>query len=1432
MMVDTGAQVSLVGTNVLRPETKIDSSKKVQISSIHGIEETLGEVGANIVLKDMQIPINMQVVKDSPVIEDGIIGFDVLKPYAVINGPLEKLTWTKENKEIHMPMNIRYGTLPRMNTLNKVTDTSLPKEDLHNNNTNKPKTDMNSRLNLVSNDNSSLITSNVEEKWNLKPGFSDKDWKYMPDLVNENDNRISRDNKVLKGNKDLYFKDVNCENKGFELRKICRLQSSFLRNGFYNCYEWKAVKLIKSNRKKASRERLKRKFRKVYSLMFKNNNFGKVRKFLKASENKDKNYVNRNVTNAGPVPLLTPNDNFVNVEDKDFSYKYNEKNISCFMLNLDKSIAAKNLMRMCKGKLARRRKVIGPGWKFVKKKKGKVRMWKRFYRPCGDRVAGSNFYWRDWDVLGNDVEYDHGLIYEYLNQVQEIDDCRIEIRPKQANPEFSIIIPPRSIKDSSYPVNASGNVIINSLECVPGVYVAGGLSPVIDGKVFVRMVNVNLYPVRIVNPKIGFELFDDSTPSNTHSIHSLSSEESNEGLMRFHLLTKELNLNENWTSEERELVLELCKEYQNLFLLPGDKLTHTSSIVHAIPTNPNIPPINQRNYRLPNVHKNVIEEHTKDMLESDIIEPSCSPWNSPLIVVPKKSIGGKPNYRVVIDFRKLNAQTTGDAYPLPRIDDILDKLKDARYFTTLDLASGYHQVLVSPEDRPKTAFSTEFGHFEFKRMPFGLKGAPATFQRLMNQVLLGLQGIQCFVYLDDCVVFGKDRADHFTKLRNVMSRLSEANLRLHPKKCFFLRKEIIYLGHHCGVDGCRPDPDKVKVIDGITPPKSLKELQSFLGIINYYRRFVPNFSRVAIPLVNLTKKGVRFEWTEHCQNALDDLKWILKEKIMLKYPDFTQPFQIYTDASNYALGAVLCQNEKPVSFASKTLTATETRYSTIEKELFGVVWAVEHFRPYVYGTRFTVFTDHKPLLGLHKHKDPSSRLLRLYLKLSEFDITLEYKPGNYNQVADGLSRLPVETNSVQINAVTRAQAMKSTAPTNQDKLPTISEVHDQNELNEDPEDTQLDEADKQFLELFYRHSGRIVDIKCSTQVKSILKQFHDSKLGGHLGADKTIEKIKRYFSWPRLSTDVKNYVRSCEICQKSKTTKNTRMKMQQVEVSKYPFQKIFLDIVGPIEVSNRGNRYILTVLDDHSRYFNAYPLPNQESATLCYVFVTSILSHHKTPKILITDNGSNFMSTEFNKVCKLFGIKKYSTSSYHPESNGGLERAHRSLGQYLRSFANGNPRIWDDLLTYATYVHNNSVNRSTKLAPNDILYGYISEMPVKHKKNIEPQYNFDSEFSNVYHSIYKVWAWAKENQEKAREISKAYYDRDAREVFFEKGDKVFLRNEARRGKFAFLWSGPYEVVNPSGRVNTVIQVKKKKCTVHNNRLKKYNVARSIEETTL
>ncbi|XP_036142872.1 uncharacterized protein LOC118645594 [Monomorium pharaonis] len=418
--------------------------------------------------------------------------------------------------------------------------------------------------------------------------------------------------------------------------------------------------------------------------------------------------------------------------------------------------------------------------------------------------------------------------------------------------------------------------------------------------------------------------------------------------------------------EERKALNRICNEYQDIFHLNGEPLTCTSTVKHEISTRADAAPVNVRPYRLPAKHKEEVSTQIKEMLKNSIIRTSTSQWNAPLLVVSKKADStGKLRLQIVIDFRKLNDLTIGDSFPLPNIDEILDQLGNAKYFTTLDLASGYHQIPMAEHDKPKTAFSTPYGHYEYNRMPFGLKNAPATFQRLMNSVLTGMQGLRCLVYLDDIVIYGSSLKEHNKRLEEVLLRLREANLKLQPDKCEFLQKEVNYLGHIISKDGIAPDPGKLQAIKDFPEPRKVKDIQSFIGLAGYYRKFISDFSKIAKPMTKLIKKTEKFVWTTEQQIAFDTLKEKLMTASVLQYPDFTKEFNVTTDASDYAIGAVLSRgpvgSDRPIAYTSRVLNRAEQNYSTTEKELLAIVWAVKHFRPYVYGVKFKIVTDHKPL---------------------------------------------------------------------------------------------------------------------------------------------------------------------------------------------------------------------------------------------------------------------------------------------------------------------------------------------------------------------------------------------------------------------------------------------------------------------------------------
>lgn len=461
--------------------------------------------------------------------------------------------------------------------------------------------------------------------------------------------------------------------------------------------------------------------------------------------------------------------------------------------------------------------------------------------------------------------------------------------------------------------------------------------------------------------------------------------------------------------EEKRAIHSLCLEYRDIFHCEGIPLSFTNKIKHNIRLK-NETPIFTKTYRYPHVHKQEVQQQVSSMLKQGIIRDSVSPWSSPVWIVPKKAdASGKKKWRMVIDYRKLNEQTLDDKYPLPNITDILDKLGKSQYFSTLDLASGFHQIEMNAEDIEKTAFSTEHGHYEYTRMPFGLKNAPSTFQRVMDNILRGLQTDQCLVYLDDIIIYSTSLQEHINKLKTVFERLRQANFKIQLDKSEFLRKEVAYLGHVVTPDGVKPNPDKINAILKFPIPRSQKEIKSFLGLLGYYRRFIQDFAKITKPLTKCLKKGHKIEFTEDYVNAFETCKQILTNDPILQYPDFTKPFILTTDASNVALGAVLSQGnigtDKPVAYASRTLNETEQRYSTIEKELLAIIWATKYFRPYLYGRKFIIYTDHRPLTWLFSLKEPNSKLVRWRLKLEEFDYKIEYKKGKYNTNADALSRI-------------------------------------------------------------------------------------------------------------------------------------------------------------------------------------------------------------------------------------------------------------------------------------------------------------------------------------------------------------------------------------------------------------------------------------------
>lgn len=1023
------------------------------------------------------------------------------------------------------------------------------------------------------------------------------------------------------------------------------------------------------------------------------------------------------------------------------------------------------------------------------------------------QVVSNNFPLPCDGILGKDFLKANLCKIDYSKNVLEISvnnknfNFKLFSYNKPIN-DFLEIIPARTEKLIKIPFDSkmNGDYVCTSNEISDGIFLANSIITIKDKFAYSSIMNLTENDFTMNNFDIKVE------PLNLFNVYYFDQQFENSNCSRLSELESLISI-EHLNSEESKSIVDICREFNDIFLLKDDKLSKTDSTEHKILTKNNVKPVFIKPYRLPESAKKEIDLQINQMLEDGVIEPSHSPWNFPLLIVPKKSDStGRNRWRVVVDFRRLNEITVDDVFPLPNIIDILEKLGKSTYFSTLDMANGYHQVPLNANDREKTGFSTPNGHFHFLRMPQGLKGAPATFQRLMNQILSGLNGVKCLVYLDDIIVYGVNLADHNTKLVDVFRCLRKNNLKLNPNKCNFLHKEIKFLGHVVSADGIKADPKKIEAIIKYPVPKCVKDVQAFVGLSGYYRKFIPNFSRIASPLLKLLKKGVDFHWNAFCEEAFSILKNALITSPILQYPDYTKEFHVTCDASEVALGAVLSQEydgfELPIVYASRTTNSAEKNYSAIEKELLAIVWGIEQFRPYVFGRNFVVFTDHKPLKWLWNIKDPNSRLMRWRIKLEEYNFDIRHTPGVSNQVADAFSRIEPHE---QISVITRSKT----------KQLNKNDSEEPSELFESDNDSDIVVESKSL-------KNDIIKLNTTSEIENAISQFHDSPLGGHQGVNRTFNRMKEYFKFPKMLSKIKEYIKYCSKCQKNKSSRPNKMPMVITTTSSRPFERVALDIVGPLNpITLNNNSCILTLQDDLTKYSVAVPLPNQEADTVARAFVNNFICIYGAPFSILTDQGTNFLSDLFKQVNKILKIKKLQTSPYHPQTNGALEKSHHSLSNYLRNFASDDPNNWDTWVPFAMFCYNSTPHTVTQFMPFELLFGHKPQIPSSFLKSPEPLYTYDDYAKELKYRMQKSNEIAKENINKSKEKSKLHYDQHIKSVKFSVGDSVLLRDESKKGKLSPPWLGPFIVVEVLSDENTRIKIGNTVKTVHNNRLKRF-----------
>ncbi len=842
------------------------------------------------------------------------------------------------------------------------------------------------------------------------------------------------------------------------------------------------------------------------------------------------------------------------------------------------------------------------------------------------------------------------------------------------------------------------------------------------------------------------------------------------------------------------------------------QLGRTDVLQHIIYTHHQVP-IKQRPYRMSPAKQAVVQEQLAEMVNAGIVEPSHSGWASPVVLVPKKD----GSLRFCVDYRKLNTVTENDAYPLPNITEILESLSGAAIFSTIDLNSGYWQVAMDPQSKPNTAFITPSGLFHFNVMPFGLKNAPATFQRLMETVLGELRRNICFVYIDDIIIYSQSVAQHFKDLQTVLHRLQEAGLTINLKKSKFCLKEITFLGHVVSINGITADLSKVEAIRSYPVPRNIKEVQRFLGLAGWYHRFVPDFSKIAEPINALKKKGHSFHWSPQCQDAFEQLKAHLTSPPILGHPNLQLPFIVYTDASDTGLGAVLTQRkaqglEKVIAYASRTLNKAESNYSATEKECLAVIWALEKWQHYLEHKMFTVVTDHSALQWVLSSPKTTSRLIRWALRLQRFDFVIEYRKGKLNVAPDALSRI----SSLPCCSLYSSQKEDIELPVSvvsiweeQHKEPEIIKVF--KALAENNNSDLKDKYEVVEDKLYHKThlSNGLVHYRVylpSSLIPAVLHHYHSHPLSGHGGIYKTYKRLQDGVFWPGMWTDVKHYVKDCVKCQTLKSeNQKPAGKLQPITISQ-PNKMVGVDIMGPLPSSTQRHEYLLVFVDYFTRWVELFPMRHANAQTIAKILRTEILTRWGVPDFILSDRGTQFLSFIFKELCEKWNLNQKLTTAYHPQTNM-TERVNRTLKCMIASYVDDNHKKWDQHLPELRFAINSAVQESIGMSPAELQIGRKLKSPmdkllqVKSLSPSTPSYD-------VVHHLVQLKLKAEECCKKAQKRQLRSYNKTRREASFKEKSRVWLRNFPQSSaqhnftaKLAPKWKGPYRVLKRLGPLN-------------------------------
>lgn len=842
----------------------------------------------------------------------------------------------------------------------------------------------------------------------------------------------------------------------------------------------------------------------------------------------------------------------------------------------------------------------------------------------------------------------------------------------------------------------------------------------------------------------------------------------------------QINDSQRFSTNEQKDIENVTNKFKKISC--EDRLGRTNVITHSIDTG-DATPFKQKQYLMsPFMLNNLIKELDK-MLALDVVEPSNSSWCSPVLLVKKSN----NDYRFCFDGRKLNSVTKRDCYPLPHVDRILNMLRDAKFISSIDLRSAFWQIPLDDESKPKTAFAVPSrGLFQFKVLPFGLSNSAQVQQRFMDKILGPLLEPKVFTYLDDIIVTSSTFAEHIEILNEVCSRLTKANLTINLDKCKFFCKSLKYLGFIVDENGLKTDPDKVQTMVNYARPRTSTEIKRFVAMCSWYRRFVPNFSALVSPLNDLIKgKGKRqaIKWNDSAESSFLAIKEALISAPILSTPDFSLPFTIQCDATNTAVAGLLSQvqdgHERIISFASRTLSKAERNYTCTERECLAVIFCCEKFRPYIEGTKFNVITDHYSLLWLRNLKDPTGRLSRWAMKLSQYDCDIAHRKGKLHVVADALSRAVLDS-SPDINTL--------------DFDSKNFEHWYTNLLNKVDKNPNMYPQWKIENNLLYRHvteksplQSNILSWKLVVPKfyrAQILRECHDQSTAAHFGFYKTFKRVSERYYWSNMRKDILRYVKRCKVCneQKSPNTQPNGLMGREKNVE-FPWQIISVDLVGPLPRSSRGNKYLLVVADWLTKFTLLHPLREANASSIVKFMENDVFLTFGVPSIIICDNGTQFAGKVFKNLALKYKVQKiWYNARYHPQVCP-VERINRIITTAIRSYIQDNHKDWDKEIKKITFAINTSVHEVTGFSPSFLNFGrvlpssgdYYGKIQSTEGLQLNPIHR-QNLVTDLEH-LKDIFADVKNRLKSSYERNAKVYNLRRRNITFSPGDYVYKRNK-------------------------------------------------------